>query len=74
MDIRIGLTDTARELTVASAESQDSVLEQVKAAIAEGAPTVTLADDKGRIYLVRTERIAYVEVGTSTARSVGFAR
>lgn len=74
MDIKIGLSDTPRELTVSSNESQDDVLDQVDRAIAQGEPTVTLADDKGRKFLVRTDRIAYVEVGSATARSVGFVR
>ena len=74
MDIRIGLSDTQRELAVSSNQSQDDVLALVATAIAEGQPTVTLEDDKGRKFLVRTERIAYVEVGNSNARTVGFAR
>ena len=74
MDIRIGLSDSQRELAVSSNGSQEEVLAQVGAAIAEGHPTVTLEDDKGRKFLVRTERIAYVEVGNSNARTVGFTR
>ncbi|EEI15849.1 MULTISPECIES: DUF3107 domain-containing protein [Corynebacterium] len=74
MDIRIGLSDSQRELAVSSNEMQEDVLARVSAAIAEGQPTLTLEDDKGRKFLVRTERIAYVEVGNSNARAVGFAR
>lgn len=74
MDIKIGLSDSQRELAVSSNQSQDDVLALVGSAIAEGQPTVTLEDDKGRKFLVRTERIAYVEVGNSNARTVGFAR
>lgn len=74
MDIKIGLSDSQRELAVSSNQSQDDVLALVGSAIAEGQPTLTLEDDKGRKFLVRTERIAYVEVGNSNARTVGFAR
>lgn len=74
MDIKIGLSDSQRELAVSSNQSQDDVLALVGSAIAEGQPTVTLEDDRGRKFLVRTERIAYVEVGNSNARTVGFAR
>ena len=74
MDIRIGLSDSQRELAVSSSDLQEDVLARVSTAIAEGQPTLTLEDDKGRKFLVRTERIAYVEVGNSNARAVGFAR
>ena len=29
--------------------------------------------DRGRKFVIRTERISYVEVGNTTARAVGFA-
>lgn len=74
MDIRIGLSETPRELTVSSCEAQEDVLARVSDAVAQGQPTVTLDDAKGHKFLVRTDRIAYVEVGNSNARTVGFAR
>ena len=74
MDIKIGLADTARELSIAFAEGHENVLNTVKQAIEDQTPTVTLEDDKGKKYLVRTEKIAYVELGSAQARSVGFMR
>ncbi|QPK83718.1 DUF3107 domain-containing protein [Corynebacterium qintianiae] len=74
MDIRIGLSDSPRELAVSSSETQEDVLARVNTAIAEGHPTLVLEDEKGRKFLLRTDRVAYVEVGNSSARSVGFAR
>ena len=74
MDIKIGLADTARELSIAIAEGHENVLNTVKQAIEDQTPTVTLEEDKGKKYLVRTEKIAYVELGSAQARSVGFMR
>lgn len=73
MDIKIGFSDSARELVVVSNQTQDEVLALVTAALADDAGVLQLADDKGRQYVVRNSRIAYVEVGKNQARQVGFA-
>ena len=44
----------------------------VEDSIAAGAPFVSLADDKGKRYLVPTSGIAYVELGSEESRRVGF--
>ena len=46
----------------------------VEQAINSGAATFKLEDDKGHVYLIRTERVLYVEQGSAAARSVGFMR
>ncbi|MCP1387949.1 DUF3107 domain-containing protein [Corynebacterium sp. TA-R-1] len=74
MEIKIGLADTQRELSIRLPEGQENVFSVVEEAIAGGAPTLKLADEKGREFLIRTDRIAYVEQSSSTARSVGFMR
>ncbi|WP_291314624.1 DUF3107 domain-containing protein [Corynebacterium sp. UBA2622] len=72
MDIKIGLADSPRELVIASDGNQDDIISQVTRAIEGGEPTVAMSDDRGRKYVVRTEKISYVEVGNTTARTVGF--
>ncbi|MDY5786368.1 MULTISPECIES: DUF3107 domain-containing protein [unclassified Corynebacterium] len=72
MDIKIGLAESPRELVVSTGGKQDEVLAQVTRAIENNEPTVSLSDDRGRTFLVRTERIIYVEAGAGTARTVGF--
>ncbi|WKD57055.1 hypothetical protein CAPI_02405 [Corynebacterium capitovis DSM 44611] len=72
MDVKIGLAESPRELVISSGEKQEDIVAEVSAAIEAGRPTVTLVDDKGRKFVIRTERISYVEVGNSTARAVGF--
>ncbi|MFL0712246.1 MAG: DUF3107 domain-containing protein [Microcella pacifica] len=42
------------------------------AAVEKGAPLLELTDDKGKHYLVPTSAIGYVEIGSDSARRVGF--
>lgn len=74
MDIKIGLADTQRELVIKLPEGQDDLISTIEQAIDGGQATVKVVDDKERTYLIRTDRIAYVEQGSATARSVGFMR
>ncbi len=73
MDIKVGFADSARELVISSNLSQDEVAAKVSEALANDSGVFDLSDEKGRRYLVRNSRIAYVEVGTTTPRAVGFA-
>ena len=72
MAIKIGFSDTAREVVVSSDEDQETIVKQVADALADDAGVLRLTDDKGRVVLARNNRIAYVEVGTTTSRPVGF--
>lgn len=73
MEIKIGLADSHRELSISSLKGQDEILGEVTQAIESGAPTVSFDDERGMKYVVRTERILYVELGNSTPRAVGFS-
>lgn len=72
MDVRIGITQSPREIVFETEQSA----EDVKAAILDAAKSdtdfVTFVDVKGATYLINTEEIAYVEVGPESARRVGF--
>ncbi|WP_087116037.1 DUF3107 domain-containing protein [Corynebacterium urinipleomorphum] len=74
MEIKIGLADSHRELSITSSKGQDELLGEITQAIESGASTVTLDDERGMKYVVRAERILYVELGNSAPRAVGFAR
>ncbi|MGH3775447.1 MAG: DUF3107 domain-containing protein [Pseudonocardiaceae bacterium] len=72
MEIKIGVADSPRELTVSTADSPD----QVEALVTEALSTqglLTLVDDKGRRYMVPAARVAYVEIGPADSRRVGFS-
>ena len=74
MDVRIGLTQTPKELEVQLEEGTDPavVKQQVDAAVAEGT-TFWLTDRKGRQVGVPAAKLAYVEIGSpSDERRIGF--
>ncbi|BCI52191.1 ATP-binding protein [Mycolicibacterium litorale] len=73
MEVKIGVSDSPRELVLQSAQTPSEVEKLVTDALAEGAGGVlALSDEKGRRYLVQTSRIAYVEIGAADVRRVGF--
>lgn len=75
MDVRIGVTYTAKEIDIELAEDADpaQVQADVDAALAGDRLVFWLTDRKGRRVGVPTEKIAYVEIGTpEAARRIGF--
>ncbi|MGB3413475.1 MAG: DUF3107 domain-containing protein [Microbacteriaceae bacterium] len=72
MDIRIGLTNVARELSLETAQSKEDVETLVSAAIKDDASVLKLTDVKGKVYLIPSRTIAFVEFGVEEARRVGF--
>jgi len=72
VEVKVGVADTARELVLNSSQSQDEIEALVAAALKDSAGTLSLVDDKGRRYVVPSARVAYVEIGTSDSRRVGF--
>lgn len=73
MEIKIGIADSNRELVFKSGQSAEDVQKAVEAALTAGGRSVLeLDDEKGRRYLVSTDRVAYVEIGETARRAVGF--
>lgn len=72
MEVRIGITHSARELNFDTASSAAEVREAIETSIASGSTLVSLTDTKGNEFLVNTQSIAYVELGSDTSRRVGF--
>lgn len=71
MEVKIGVQDSAREVTLDSDETPEAIKAAVTAAITEGG-LLSLTDDRGRTVIVNAAKIAYVEIGAPTARRVGF--
>ncbi len=74
MDVRIGLTQTPKELEVQLDDDADAsdLRKQVDKALADGA-TLWLTDRRGRQVGVPAEKLAYVEIGSpDDARRIGF--
>jgi hypothetical protein len=72
MEVRIGVKGAPRELALDSNQSADDIQKTVDAALKDGTPTVTFADDKGRRVVVATDKLAYVEIAEAEGRRVGF--
>ena len=73
MEVKIGIKDTPRELVVSSGQSAEEVESLVADALKAGEGLLRLTDDKGRKFVVPSDRIAYVEIAPSDVRKVGFA-
>ena len=72
MEVKIGVTDSPRELILSSAQTPAEVEKLVSDALEAGSGVLALTDEKGRRYLVQAARIAYVEIGAADARRVSF--
>ncbi len=73
MEIKIGVVETPKEISVDSDESADTITKAVQTAIKDGT-LLQLTDSRGRTFLVPSEKIAYVEIGPSSSRKVGFGQ
>lgn len=72
MEIRIGVRDVAREVTLESASTPEQVRATIAEALSSGAQLVELEDDKGGMVLVPTTALGYVEIGSPEKGRVGF--
>jgi len=73
VEVKIGVTDSPRELAFSSSQTPAEVEELVTSAFSKDGPDVlSLSDDKGRRFLVQTSKITYVEIGVADVRRVGF--
>jgi hypothetical protein len=71
VEVKIGIQNAARELTVETDESPEAVEKLVGDAVA-GEGVFTLTDVKGRRVIVPAAKLAYVEIGHGTLGQVGF--
>jgi hypothetical protein len=73
MEVRIGVVYSARELTVETDDSVDTVAATIESAVGNGDSLLWLTDTKGRRIGVPVDKIAYVEVAADAGgRKVGF--
>jgi hypothetical protein len=71
VEVKIGVTDSARELSFNSAQAPSEVEKAITDALDKDS-VLALTDEKGRRFLVQTSKIAYVEIGAADVRRVGF--
>ena len=72
MEVKIGITDSPRELIFNSAQTPSEVEKMITEALGKDSGMLALTDEKGRRFLVQTTRVAYVEIGAADSRRVGF--
>jgi hypothetical protein len=75
VEVRIGVTQTPKEIEVDLGDDGDAalVVKQVEDALAGETGVLWLTDRKGRRVGVPATKLAYVEIGSPTAdRRVGF--
>ena len=75
MDVRIGVTQVSREISIEMADTSDreAIKSQADAALSGAVDVLWLTDRKGREIGIAAAKIAYVEVGTAESeRRIGF--
>lgn len=74
MDVRIGVTQAPRELTVEVDDGdRDDLKSRVEAALSGATDVLWLTDKRGRDVGVPSAKIAYVELGSADGdRRIGF--
>ncbi len=72
MEVKIGVTDSPREIAFTSSQTPEEVEKLITSALGKGSDLLSLTDEKGRRFLVQSARIAYVELGPVDSRRVGF--
>jgi hypothetical protein len=72
VEVKIGIQSAPRELIVETESDADDVEAALKAAIADSGVLVLTAAKGGRV-LVPADKIAYIELGGSEPRRVGFS-
>lgn len=71
MDVKIGIQQAQRELTLETDASAEDISAQVSQALTSDG-VLTLTDTKGRVFVVPAAKIAYVELGSTQVGTVGF--
>lgn len=72
MDIRIGIANSPREISFESSQTSAEVEQVVAAALDADSKFVKLVDNKGKLFIVPTVSLSYIEVGSEESRRVGF--
>jgi hypothetical protein len=75
MDLRIGVTQSPREVSLELADDTDvtALRAQVEAALTGAVDVLWVTDKKGRTVAVAAAKIAYVEIGSpDSERKIGF--
>lgn len=74
MEVKIGVTNSPREIVFQSDAEADAVAKTVADALGgDDDGVLDLTDEKGRRFLIAVSKVSYVEIGPADQRRVGFA-
>ena len=71
MEVKIGVQNAARELSVDTDNEPDAVLASLDAALKDDS-LFTITDSKGHTVAVPADKVAYLYFNADTGRKVGF--
>jgi hypothetical protein len=71
MEVKIGVQNVAREITLESSQTPEEVAAAVGAAL-QNSSVLMLVDEHGRQVLVPAAVLGYVQIGETEKRGVGF--
>jgi hypothetical protein len=71
VEIKIGIQSVPRELVIETRSSFEEVQRALATAVADGG-VFTLGDERSGRVLIPADKIAYLEVGGSEPRRIGF--
>ncbi len=71
MEVRIGISDVSREVTLRTEANADDVIEALNKAIADNS-VFEMTDAQGRRVVVPASKVAYLDLGSPDVRAVGF--
>jgi hypothetical protein len=72
MEVKIGVRHAARELVFDTSATAEEVEAALADALAEEHGVLSLTDNRGRRVVVPSQGIAYLEIGSGVAGTVGF--
>lgn len=72
VEIRIGIINSPREISFETSQPTAEIQKVVADALDTKSTFFTLTDDKGKLFIVPTATVGYVEVGSEDTRRVGF--
>lgn len=71
MEVKIGVQNAARELSVETTQEPDAVLTSLQESL-KAETLFSLTDDKGRTVAVPADKVAYLYFTADSGRKVGF--
>jgi hypothetical protein len=71
VEVKIGVVNAPRELTLEMSENLDELQKSVSDALSDNG-LITFTDDRGRTVVVPAQKLAYVEIAGDSGRRVGF--